>query len=31
MDLAQLPAYQKRVFVPENADLTDLPHRGWFV
>ncbi len=24
MDLAQLPAYQKRVFVPENADLTDL-------
>jgi len=24
MDLAQLPVYQKRVFVPENADLTDL-------
>jgi len=24
MDLAQLPAYQKRVFMPENADLTDL-------
>jgi oligoendopeptidase F len=24
MDLAQLPAYQKRVFVPENADLTDV-------
>ena len=24
MDLAQLPVYQKRVFVPENADLTDV-------
>jgi oligoendopeptidase F len=24
MDLAQLPVYQKRVFVPEEADLTDL-------
>jgi oligoendopeptidase F len=24
MDLAQLPQYQKRVFVPENADLTDV-------
>jgi len=24
MDLAQLPAYQKRIFVPENADLTDV-------
>lgn len=24
MDLAQLPVYQKRAFVPENADLTDL-------
>jgi oligoendopeptidase F len=24
MDLTQLPVYQKRIFVPENADLTDL-------
>ena len=24
MDLAQLPVYQKRRFVPENADLTDV-------
>jgi oligoendopeptidase F len=24
MDLAQLPVYQKRGFVPENADLTDV-------
>jgi oligoendopeptidase F len=24
MDLAHLPVYQKRVFVPENADLTDV-------
>src|SRR5580698_8746793 len=24
MDLALLPVYQKRVFVPEGADLTDL-------
>ena len=24
MDLTQLPNYQKRVFVPENADLTDV-------
>ena len=24
MDLAKLPAYQKRVFVPEGADLTDV-------
>ena len=24
MDLAQLPVYQKRSFVPENADLTDV-------
>ena len=31
MDLAQLPDYQKRVFVPENADLTDAHHRGRFV
>jgi hypothetical protein len=29
MDLAQLPVYQKRVFVPENADLTDVP--PWLV
>ncbi|MBF0571892.1 MAG: M3 family oligoendopeptidase [Candidatus Omnitrophica bacterium] len=24
MDLDQLPVYQKRIFVPENADLTDV-------
>ena len=24
MDLAQLPVYQKRSFVPETADLTDV-------
>src|SRR5580698_3196977 len=24
MDLAKLPVYQKRVFVPENVDLTDV-------
>ena len=24
MDLTQLPVYQKRIFVPENADLTDV-------
>ena len=31
MDLAKLPVYQKRVFVPENADLTDVSHRAWFI
>ena len=24
MDLTQLPVYQKRLFVPQNADLTDV-------